>query len=131
MHINKDNQRYYEIEHAGHRSKPGCRVRPYSTSGTLVHLFVQHTCQNIPRKYGSLQESLAAPIAAPLETPLATPPFLNMVAKAFTKIKPYFPYFLMNSAMQYMNLTFSDITESKFCTKNFKMAAIFKMASKI
>ena len=59
--------------------------------------------------------------------------FVKMATKAFTKIKkkPYFPYFLMNSAMQYMNLTFSDITESKFCTKNFKMAAIFKMAAKM
>ena len=37
----------------------------------------------------------------------------------------------MNSAMQYMNLTFSDITESKFCAKNFKMAAIFKMAAEM
>ena len=56
-----------------------------------------------------------------------------MAAIEATKIQKmaYFPYFLMNLAMQYMNLTFSDITESKFCTENFKMAAIFKMAAKM
>ena len=35
------NQRYYRIEHAGHKSKSDWPVRPYSTSGTLFLLFVK------------------------------------------------------------------------------------------
>ena len=44
MHnINKNNQRYYRIEHANHKSKSGRPVRPYSTSGTLfLLLFNKH-----------------------------------------------------------------------------------------
>ena len=37
-------QRFYRIEHAGNNSISG---QPYSTSGTLLLLFVQQTCQNI------------------------------------------------------------------------------------
>ena len=37
---------YNGIEHAGNKSKSGGPVRQYSTSGTL---FLQQTCQNIPR----------------------------------------------------------------------------------
>ena len=44
----KNQQRYYIIEHAGHKSKSG-QVRLYSTSGTLFLLFVQQTCQNVAR----------------------------------------------------------------------------------
>ena len=48
MHtVNKNKQRYYRIEHAGHKSKSGQPVRWYSTSGTLFLLFVQQKCQNI------------------------------------------------------------------------------------
>ena len=48
MHnVNKNNQRYYGIEHGGHQSKSGQPVRPYSTSGTLFLLFVQQTCQTL------------------------------------------------------------------------------------
>ena len=35
------------MEHAGHKSKSGQPVRPYSTSSKLFLLFVQQTCQNI------------------------------------------------------------------------------------
>ena len=45
----KNKQRYYRIEHAGHKSKSGQPVRMYSTSGTLFLLFVQQTCQNIAK----------------------------------------------------------------------------------
>ena len=47
--VNKNKQKNYRIEHAGHKSKLGQPVRPYSTSGTLFLLFVQQTCQNIAR----------------------------------------------------------------------------------
>ena len=47
--VNNDSQRYYRIEHAGHKSKSGLPVRLYSTSGTVFLLFVQQTCQNIAR----------------------------------------------------------------------------------
>ena len=50
MHnVNENKERYYRIEHAGHKSKSGQPVRPYSTSGTLIDLFFQQTCQNIAR----------------------------------------------------------------------------------
>ena len=50
MHnVNKNKQRYYRIEHAGHKSKSGQPIRLYSTSGTLFLLFVQQTCQNNAR----------------------------------------------------------------------------------
>ena len=45
----KQKQRYYRIDHAGHKFKSGQPVRLYSTSGTLFLLFVQQTCQNIAR----------------------------------------------------------------------------------
>ena len=35
--------------------------------------------------------------------------------------KPYFPYFSMHLAMQYMNLMVFGIIESKYCTEKFKM----------
>ena len=47
--VNKNKWRYYRIEHAGHKSKSGRPVRPYSTSGTLLLLFVKQTCHNIAR----------------------------------------------------------------------------------
>ena len=47
--INKNKQRYYRIEHAGHKSKSGQPVMLYSTSGTLFLLFFQQACQSITR----------------------------------------------------------------------------------
>ena len=47
MHkVNKNNQTYNRIEHAGHKSKSRQQVKPYFTSCTLFLLFVQQTCQN-------------------------------------------------------------------------------------
>ena len=48
-HSYNKKQRYYRREHAGHKSKLGQAVRPYSTCGTLFLLFVQQTCQHIAR----------------------------------------------------------------------------------
>ena len=45
----KTKQRYYRKEHAGHKSKSGRPVKPFSISGTLFLLFVQQTYQNIAR----------------------------------------------------------------------------------
>ena len=45
----QNKQRYYRIEHAGHKSKFSWPVRPYSTSGTLFVLFFQQKCQNNAR----------------------------------------------------------------------------------
>ena len=47
--VNKNNQRYCGKEHAGHKSKSGQPVRPYSTCSTLFLLFVQQTYQNLTR----------------------------------------------------------------------------------
>ena len=44
--------------------------------------------------------------------------------------KTYFPYFLMYLAMKYMNFMFLDITGLIYCTENFKMATVFRMAPK-
>ena len=43
----------------------------------------------------------------------------------------YFPYFSMYLVMQYINFVFLDINKFIFCTKNFKMAAVYKMAHKM
>ena len=47
--VNKNNQTYYRIDHAGHKSKSGQPVRLYLTSGTLFLLFFHQTFQNIAR----------------------------------------------------------------------------------
>ena len=47
--VNKNNQRYYRIEHADHKSKSGRPARLYSTSNTLLLLLVEQTCQKIAR----------------------------------------------------------------------------------
>ena len=38
--VNKNNQRYFGKEHAGHKSKSGWPVRPFSTCSTLFLLYV-------------------------------------------------------------------------------------------
>ena len=47
--VNKNKQRYYRIEHAGHKSKSGRPVKLYSTSSTLFFLFILQKIQNIAR----------------------------------------------------------------------------------
>ena len=42
-----------------------------------------------------------------------------------------FPFFPMYLDMQHIKFYFFDIIKFKFCTKNFKMAAVFKMAAKM
>ena len=42
-----------------------------------------------------------------------------------------FPFIPMYLDMQHIKFYFFDIIKFKFCTKNFKMAAVFKMAAKM
>ena len=42
-----------------------------------------------------------------------------------------FPFFPMYLDMHYIKFYFYYILKFKFCTKNFKMAAVFKMAAKM
>ena len=57
-HIQLQTKTTKDMITAGHYSKSGRPVRPYSTSGTLCLLFVQQTCQNIARPIGISSISL-------------------------------------------------------------------------
>ena len=47
--VNKNNKRYYEIEHADHKSKWGRPVKTVFYFWYIISLCVHQTCQNIAR----------------------------------------------------------------------------------
>ena len=51
MYTKQNKQRFYQgIEHAGHMSKSGWSVRPYSTSGILFMLFIKKNVKDSKNK---------------------------------------------------------------------------------